>query len=376
MQTPFRKKIGSYAVGAGGGGQWNMKREIQSAIPRELNINGKTYRPLIAAILLKFDANLTTDGTTSLTSADLATLMKEFYFADAGGERYRFDGFDARVFQYQELGIGTPVEPAALAISQTGQVRSYLHLIPFALPRALRPSDFAIPVDDACDGAADWRVDIATPTDVRKSGSNLTINSITVTAYVYLLPELGIECKARLMCLKYSDANQTDVRIPVNNKALRSLSVYQKAAGGGTAMSNFTSATFPAFQSVQLERAMLQQEYLSGMAYDGLVPRVADDPVSNNKVVPLFTPPIKAVHFPRIERELEANFVNSVGGQMDYLITEVDRQNGAIVANTIERYSLDPSLQKTAPVKTVGKSSNRTRAAWGKQASTMPLKLD
>jgi hypothetical protein len=376
MQTPFRKKIGSFSVGAGGGGQWNFKREIQSALPRELNMNGKTYRPLLWGILLVIDVQVDTDAATSLTTADQATFLKEFYFADAGGERYRIDGFDARILQYAELGAGAPVEPAAIPISQNNTTRRYLHYIPFAMPRALRPADFAVPVDDACDGAAEWRVDLATPSDVRKTGSALTIDSMTVTAYAYLMPELGIEAKSRLMVLKYNDANVVDVRIPVNNKALRSLFLYQKAAGGGTTLTNFTSATFPSFGSVALERAMLQQEYLTGFAFDGLAVRSADDPVSNNKVVPLFTAPQKGVHFPRIERELECNFSSSVGGSFDYLITEVDRHNGAIVANTTERYGLDPSLSKTAMVKTAGKSSNRTRAAWGKVASTMPLKLD
>ncbi len=376
MLSPYRIQVGTSATFTGTApGQYLFKRDMGGSLPTESVMTPDGLRrPVMTALLVECAASITVAAATTVNEEDFAGLIRRLTFRDLDGDRYLMSGFKARMFGHQEYGTSYPTEPAL--VTNAGPVsRTYSHLIPFAIPSAERPWDYALPVDDALNNSCEWRIDSPADADILRTGAGaVTLASLTYTVYAYLRLESDVEIKSRF-CAWESDGetNTSDFRLNFQGRAVRSITLCKEAADGGASVTTVLAITIPTWRQTNISRNASKVDYCSGAAFRGLVvdETATGDPVFNDKAVSILAPVQKIVDMPLIVDTLNIKLSTTLAAPYSFFMTGIAAHSPTLVDAIARRYG-----KSAAPmVKTDSKGSERGFGSWKSRASFMPLKL-
>lgn len=328
-------------------------------------------RNCLTRLIVKCDLSVTTNGATTIQTANLANVLKRFRLYDAQGDLINLTGPEVRLLHILESGRGALSDAADVAISQTGLARTIYFVIDFApRMRARRRWDFALPVGalqrgggiefTSCSGA-----DLGT-------GGGTTIVSQTFTFYANCREEFGVERHVRRELRSATQSQANDLYLPVNGGLLRSATLFKQADHdtGGTAQ-DATAVTIEAFGWQRIEPALLQREFMLEGDHDSAS---TQDPYvqSSPRAIPLV--------WPKADEKIPE--MQTAAGQVLVRLEGSTVTSNTIVYDLITKATDNSTIADRAWVggqfnksqKTYSKSK-KDPAAWGALANYMPQRF-
>jgi hypothetical protein len=329
----------------------------------------------LVELMIACTGQIDTGSGDSLTESDLASLLKGIRIHDAVGPRINLTGNALRVIAFHELGLDVPEDPAVIAASATDASRTYYHVITFAPPRAYREIDYAIPCEDLREGSGGL-VAITPPalSDILcTTGAALdALDSISYRLHAKCIERDDIDAHPRLCWEQLDLTGNTEALVPVNDRLLRAMVIWKKAAGNGTATSTVTSVTCPPLGYNAVTNAHLRQAFmLDGGGRDRVSTR---DPFYNGKALPILFPKLKCggekwSDMLRVKNALRVQ-LDSTMATPSILYSTVDRVGQAVIDNTRAAHDLNGGER----VKTAGKTQ-QDPASWKKLSDFVVKKL-
>ena len=237
-----------------------------STTPIDLNFlpargpNGK--RLVVERILLNHIVQVDTDGSTTIAQGGWYAFNQRTILKDLGGEMVNLTGQEIHAVHQYERGREAFPAPTALAVSQSNAQREIPIFIDLAPVKSRRRWDYAVPTDQflAIPGGQ-LMVTAASAAQVG-TGAGTTIDSHTLTVYVYCREEKGVEAHSRRELRSQTLANAVDNTVPVNGMLVRQAFIMKAAdsATGGTT-EDATQVTIDALGLSQIEPTALIKQF-------------------------------------------------------------------------------------------------------------------
>ncbi len=323
-------------------------------------------RVVIDHLLLVGTMSLTTDGATSIDTEDYHSFLKRFHLKDSVGNRYDdVSGFMMRQIMLTEYGAQAPADPAALAISTGPAARTIYWMIPMAQPRALRPVDFSLPVDEL----VSVKIEMAAVSDLVITGSGLTIGASSFQLFAFCREEQDLIHHSRAIWSVTPMTANTYQEVPLTGSRLRALYVTKAAVNGGSSLANLTDATWEPHGYVSVPRAIFELGYQRSAGYIS----TSVDPVARSLLTPIVFPrPNQKQTAMRLFTKNPPLKLNSSVTTPDLLICKVDPKSEVAMAAANVANGAHPGAPQR--IKTAAKTQ-RDPAAFGDLAAFLPVKV-
>jgi len=333
-------------------------------------------RLVISKILVRCDATVSTDGSSTVTAGGWAALIQRLKIKDAQGDVVDLTGPEIRAFHMLEHGRKATSDPAAIAVSQSGATRTVYWVLDFApRDRALRRWDYALPTDHLHAGGQ-ITINAAASGSGIGTGGGVTLTTLNFTLIVECREEFDLEVHSRRELRSVESSNLLDHYIPCNGGALRSAFLFKAAdhATGGTDVSSTTTVSIDSL----MQRTINVNELREMLLFEGDHDRASTaDPFvqTTERVVPLVWPRARGkqtdmvIHPGQMHVRLAGNSVSNLSVVYELVTERTELSSAADLA--IARAAGGSVDTK---VKTHGKT-RRAAAAWGVRGKMLPAKI-